>query len=254
MGAALTEQALVTLLLFARVGTSVMLMPMIGDEAVPRQVRLLLALGLTISLSGLLRWQVVPLTGANETQLAGLLLSETLTGLSLGLLARLFFQAVVMAGSLISLQTGLTTAIVFDPAMGGQVPLIGKLVGLAAAILCFALGLHQWWFAAIIRSYNSFPAGALIPTGDLASLAVTTVSQATALALSLAAPFLVFGILFNLVLGLATRMAPAIQVFFIAQPLLIAGGVALLAATIGAVLLTFADAYQAWLGGGWALG
>lgn len=246
------QEAAVILLLFARVSAMLMLMPMLGDETVPRQVRLLLALGLTIALSGLLRPAVLPFTGGGEARLAILLLAETLTGLALGLLARLFFQAAVMAGSIVSLQAGLTTAIIFDPMLGGQVPMLGKLVGIAAALFCFTLGLHEWWFAALIRSYTAFPPGVPLAAGDWASLAVATAGKATALAVSLAAPFLVFGILFNVALGFAARLAPTIQIFFVAQPLLIAGGIALLAVTASAILVGFGEAYRDWFAGGWS--
>ena len=90
-----------------------------------------------------------------------------------------------------------------------------------------------------------------LAAGDWAELAVSTASQATALAISLAAPFLLFGILFNLALGIAGRLAPTIQIFFIAQPLMIAGGIALLAVTVPAMLVGFGDAYRGWLGGAW---
>jgi len=250
----IVQEATLILLLFARIAAMLMLMPMVGDDSVPRQVRLLLAMGLTVALSGLLRPAVLPLLGADEVRLGILLLGETITGLALGMLARMFFQAAVMAGSIVSLQTGLTTAIIFDPAMGGQVPMLGKLIGLAAALFCFSLGLHEWWFAGLVHSYTSFPPGTPLAAGDWATLAVATAGKATALAVSLAAPFLVFGILFNVALGFAARLAPAIQIFFVAQPLLIAGGIALLSVTVGAMLIGFGDAYQAWLGGGWTNG
>ena len=46
-----------------------------------------------------------------------------------------------------------------------------------------------------------------------------TVGRAMSLAVSMAAPLLVYGIVFNVALGFASRLAPALQVFFIAQPL-----------------------------------
>lgn len=254
MPPALVVEASIMLLLFARVGAMLMLLPLLGDEQVPRQVRIFLAFGLTVALSGLLRPSVQPLIGGGETRLALLLAGELLTGLALGMLARLFFHAAIMAGSIVSLQSGLTTAIIFDPAMGGQTPILGKMVGLAAALFCFSLGLHEWWFAGLVRSYTSFPPGMPLAYGDWAAAAVETARKATALAVSLSAPFLVFGILFNVALGVASRLAPTIQIFFIAQPLLIAGGMALLTVTASALLTDFSEAYRDWLGGGWSRG
>jgi flagellar biosynthetic protein FliR len=71
------------------------------------------------------------------------------------------------------------------------------------------------------------------------------------LGISLAAPLIVYGIVFNVGLGLASRLAPAIQVFFVAQPLNLLLGLALFASTLGIMLTTFADTQAAWLAGGW---
>ena len=238
------------LLLFARVGSVLMLLPVFSEEAVPGQVMLLLALGLTLALSGLLGGNVLP-HAHDESALLGLLLAELLAGLSLGMLVKLFFQAIGMAGSLVSMQVGLSSALLFDPSLGGQVPVLAKLCALAAALVCLGLGIHHLWIAAIVRSYSVFPVGAVPNLGDLAQLAVATVGQSFALAVSLAGPFLVYGLLFNLALGFSSRLAPAIQVFFIAQPLNLLLGLALFAGTIGAMLTIFGDQFALWLQDGW---
>ena len=234
------------LLLFARVGSVLMLLPVFSEEAVPGQVRLLLALGLTLALSGLLGGNVLPYA-RDESALLGLLLAELLVGLSLGMLVKLFFQAIGMAGSLVSMQVGLSSALLFDPGLGGQVPVLAKLCALAAALVCLGLGIHHLWIAAIVRSYSVFPVGAVPNLGDLAQLAVATVGKSFALAVSLAGPFLVYGLLFNLALGFSSRLAPAIQVFFIAQPLNLLLGLALFVGAVGAMLTMFGDQFAAWL-------
>lgn len=241
------------LLLFARVGAVLMLLPVFGEEAVPGPVRLLLALGLTLALSGLLSGNVLP-HSRDDDGLLGLLVAELLVGLSLGMLVKLFFQAIGMAGSLVSMQVGLSSALLFDPGLGGQVPVLAKLCALAAALVCLGLGIHHLWIAAIVRSYDVFPVGAVPNPGDLAQLAVATVGKAFALAVSLAGPFLVYGLLFNLALGFSSRLAPAIQVFFIAQPLNLLLGLALFAGTAGAMLTVFGDQFAGWLQDGWARG
>lgn len=254
MSAALIDQlplyATAYLLLFARVGAVLMLLPVFSEEAVPGPVRLLLALAMTLALSGLLSGNVLPHAGQDEG-LLGLLLAELLVGLSLGMLVKLFFQAIAMAGALVSMQVGLSSALLFDPGLGGQVPVLAKLCALAAVLVCLGLGVHHLWIAAIVRSYAVFPVGVVPNAGDLAQLAVATVGKGLALAVSLAGPFLVYGLLFNLALGFSSRLAPAIQVFFIAQPLNLLLGLALFAATAGAMLTVFGAAFAGWLQDGW---
>jgi flagellar biosynthetic protein FliR len=246
----LALQATAFLILFARTGAMLMLLPVFADDAVPGRIRLLLALAMTAGLWGLLNGRVLPLA-ANAPGLPGVLIAELLTGLAMGMIIRIFFMAAAMAGSMISLQVGLTSALVNDPAQGGQTTLLSKFISVSATMVCLGMGIHHLWIAAIVNSYALFPVGALPPAADFAHLAISTTGSAMALAISLAAPLIVYGLVFNIALGLAVRMAPAIQIFFIVQPLNILLGVALLAVVIGPLLLGFGNAMAAWMQASW---
>lgn len=238
------------LVLFARIGAVLMLLPVFSEDAVPPRIRLLLALGMTAGLWGMLSARVLPAT-ANAAALPGLVAAELLVGLSMGMIIRMMFQAAAMAGSIISLQIGLSSLIIFDPAQGGQAPLLSKFVSMAATLVCLGLGVHHLWITALLQSYNLFPVGVLPPSAGFAQLAIAVVGKAMALAISLSAPMLVYGLVFNIALGLAVRMAPAIQIFFIAQPLNILLGMALFAVILGPLLLGFAEAMTVWLQTTW---
>jgi flagellar biosynthetic protein FliR len=249
--AELTALAPAFLLMFARVGAILMVLPVFSEDAIPGQVRILFAVGMSFALWGIIgpHLQALP-TG--QTQVFGTLVIELGLGLAIGTLIKIMFQAVVMGASIISLQVGLSSALVFDPALGGQSPVLAKLVAVAAALFCMSLGLHHYWVATIVRSYDVFPVGVAPDVGDFASLAVSTLSKATTLAVSLAGPFIVYGIVFNVALGFSARLAPSIQVFFIAQPLNIVMGLALFATTLGAILAEFASVFTSWMQSGWS--
>lgn len=239
------------LLLFARVGAVLMLLPVFSEDGVPGQVRLLIALGFSFGLWPILSPALLPVAGGGDGALAMAVVAELLVGLALGTIVRLMFMAITVAGSLISLQVGLTSAVIFDPAQSGQAPLLSRFIGIAAALVCMALAVHHLWIEALVRSYGVFPVGALPPAEDFAMLAVRTVGDSFALGVSLAAPLVVYGIVFNLALGLAARIAPAIQVFFIAQPLNLLAGLGVIAAVFGTVLIVFAEAMRDWMAAGW---
>lgn len=237
------------LILFARIGAILMLLPVFSDEAVPGRIRLLLAFATTLGLWGLLSDRVLPLVAdlsRLRTILPGLLLVECLTGLALGMIVRILFQAAAMAGSILSLQIGLTSALVPDAMQGGTATVLSRLVGVAAAVTCLSLSVHHLWIASMVHSYTSFPPGIVPRAGDFAALAVRSTTQASVLAVGLAAPLLVYGIVFNVALGLSARLAPALQVFFVAQPLNLLMGFALIALIGGAMLTRFAAAMEAW--------
>ncbi len=226
-----------------------MLLPAFSDDAVPGQIRLLIAFGFSIAMYGILGPQV-PDVGAG-VDLGLVIISEMLTGLALGMMIKIMFLAITVAGSIMSLQVGLTAAVAPDAALGGQVPIMAKFVSIAAIVICLTLNLHHLWIAAMVNSYNAFPIGGLPPAQDFAELAVATATRSMALGVSLAAPLIVFGIVFNVALGLSARLAPTIQVFFIAQPLNILLGLALFATIIGAILMAFGHEMASWMQSGW---
>ncbi|MEN2786119.1 flagellar biosynthetic protein FliR [Sphingomonas qilianensis] len=238
------------LILFARIGAVLMLLPAFSEEAIPAQIRLLLGIGFTAGLFGLLHGRLTPALLA-DTALPGTIIAELLVGLAIGGIISIVFKAAAIAGGIISMQIGLSSALVADPAMGGQSPQIAHFITVAATVICLAMDVHHLWIAAMIQSYTVFPVGGLPPADDFTRLAVTAIGQAMALGVGMAAPLIVYGIVFNTALGLASRMAPAIQVFFITQPLNLMLGFALLAVTIGASLMTFANAMASFVQSGW---
>lgn len=246
----LPVEATAFLILFARVGAVLMLLPVFSEEAVPARIRLLIAFGMTAGLWGMLSGEVLPAAG-DAAALPAMLIGELLVGLGLGAVVRIMFYAVAIAGSIVSLQVGLTSAVVADASQGGSAPLLSKFVTVAAAVVCMALAVHHLWILSIIRSYALFPVGALPPAADFAELALTVAARSMTLGVSLAAPLIVYGIVFNVALGLSARLAPAIQVFFVAQPLNLILGLALFATVLGTLLTSFATAMAMWLQRGW---
>jgi len=229
------------LIVFARVGAMAMVLPGFSEDALPGRVRLLLGIGLSIGVAGMVHARAVAVA-RGDAGLVAVLLAELLTGLALGLIVRLLYQAINIFGGIASMQVGLGSTLIVDPAQGGQVPLLGRIAALAALITCFAAQLHHLWIGALLHSYVTFPVGGMPPPADLARLAVSSAGATMRIALSLSAPLLLYGIAFNVALGLAGRMAPMLQLFFITQPLNLLLGLALFATTAGVVITGFTAA------------
>ncbi len=252
--AALPIDATTFLILFTRMGAVIMLLPAFSEESVPAQIRLLMALGMTMGLYGLLAPHVAPLVkgGMNGgMDLPIVIVAEMLVGLAFGTIIKIMFSAAAIAGSMATMQIGLSSALINDPSQGGQSPLLARLFGMAAVIVCMSLGVHHLWIAGMVQSYTVLPVGGMPPAADFAQLAVHTTGRAMALGVSLAAPLILYGALFNLGLGLAARVAPQIQVFFITQPLNLMLGISVLSVTVGSMLTAFASAMTAFMQDGW---
>ncbi len=243
MPAALTADVLGFFIVFARIGAMMSLLPGLGDESLPVRFRLMLALLLTILIFPTVFLQLPP-SPKNLEMLAGVLGKEILIGLIIGGAVRIIMQALHVAGTVIANQTGLASAMLFDPSMGGQATVVTKFLGLIGVLMIFATNTHHIMIAGMTRSYALFSPNAPMLTADFAQWTILVVAQSFALGIQLAAPFLVFGIIFNVGLGLISRMTPTIQVFFIAQPLSIMLALALLMSLIGTMLTVFITRFR----------
>jgi flagellar biosynthetic protein FliR len=235
---------LVYLLTFSRAGAMIMLLPVIGDAGVPVRVRLAFALAVSAALVSITA-QYYPANTPQPVELASLIAREVTAGVLVGTMARLIMSALETAGFLIAAQTGLAFAQTFDPGQGTQGAMVSTFLSLVGSLLVFETGLHHLALGAIAGSYTLLPPNGLVPTADMAELAITLVAGAFALGLQLAAPFMVFGLLLYAALGVLSRLMPQLQIFFMALPLSILVGFTLLMVFIGVIMSTFLDFFAA---------
>ena len=228
------------LLVFARIGTMLMLLPGLGEQNISARLRLTAALVLAAVLLPLHRNAYPIEPGALGPALV-MLGEEILIGGVLGLTARLTVSALEVAGSVIAQQLGLGFVTAVDPTQGEQGMLVGNFLTLLGVTLLFATDMHHLVIAALNDSYTLFEPGELPATGDVAALMTKTVAGAFRIGIELSAPFIVFGLLFNVGLGVLARLMPQMQVFFVALPLSILLGLVLLVLVLGTMMGLFLD-------------
>lgn len=233
-------------LVFARVGAIVMLIPGLGDAAVPPRVRLAFAFVLTLTLFPLAAPSVAAIP-ALASGLAGAVIKELLIGLMIGGLLRMFLASLAVAGEAVSLQTTLSFAQTANPLGGATNTSVGAFLGLLGVTLIFATDLHHLFIGAIARSYTLFPPARPVPLQDASDMAVRTVGQAFALGVQLAAPVLVFSLVLNIAAGLIGRMLPQFQIFFVSTPINVLVGLSVFALSLGLIGLVWIDRYEAYL-------
>ena len=228
------------LLTFARVGTMVMLLPGVGEMSVPSRVRLTMALVLTaILLPAHQKAYVVDLKAIGPVLVV--LFQELVVGAVLGLTARLAISALQVAGSVVAKQLGLGFVTAVDPTQNQQGLLVGNFLTVLGVTLIFATDLHHLVIAGLNDSYSIFQPGEMPIVGDVAQHITHVIATSFRIGIQLSAPFLVFGLLFNLGLGVLSRLMPQMQVFFIGLPLSILLGFLLLVLVIGAMMGTFTN-------------
>ena len=228
------------LLVFARIGTMLMLLPGLGEQNISSRIRLAIALVLAAVLLPLHRSAYHIDTAALGPDIV-MLVEEILIGAVLGMTARLTISALDVAGSVIAQQLGLGFVTAIDPTQGEQGALVGNFLTMLGLTLIFATNMHYLVIAALNDSYNVFSPGEVPSTGDVAALITRTAAGAFRIGIQLSAPFLAFGLLFNIGLGVLSRLMPQMQVFFVALPLSIMIGLLFLVLGLGAMMGFFLD-------------
>src|SRR5215217_1435146 len=228
------------MLVFGRVGAMVMLLPGFGESNIPVRIKLAIALLLTLIILPLHRSAYqVDLT--SMAALGVLMVHELIVGIVLGATARVTLSALAVAGSVIAQQLGLGFVTAIDPTQGQQGLLIGNFLTILGLTLLFATDTHHLVIAALNESYRIFSPGEFFSSGDVAALATKAFATAFKIGMQLSAPFLVFGLVFNIGLGVLARLMPAMQVYFVGVPLSILVGFIILALVITSVMGTFLD-------------
>lgn len=230
-------------LAFARVGTAVLLLPGFGDTQIPARIRIAFGLVLTLALMPALPLPALP---AQMTKLALLIAGEAAIGIFIGTGARVLLSAMHLLGAQIGMVAGISNAFAPGVANSEGATALGSMLTVAAVALIFVSDMHHLMITALLRSYAVLPPGRL-PAADMAEQIARLGASAFRISASLAAPFLIVSVLLNLGLGLANRVMPSMQVFFVAAPGMILAGLALLALAVPAILGLMVEDMADWL-------
>jgi flagellar biosynthetic protein FliR len=229
-------------LLFAslRTASALALLPGIGAMLVPLRVRIGLGGAIGVFVLAAVPIAVPPdlFSAAGLVAVAG----EVLIGAMAGVMLQVAFAGAAIAGEVVAQSMGLGFATILDP--GGMTsPVIATLLGLVAWLTFFALDGHLRLFELLIRSYRTVPPGSdpLALAGRVAGFGSLAFASGLMLALPVAAVLL----LVNLLLAVAARSAPQLNLFAIGFPVLMTAGIAALVVAMPAMTATMATAIAA---------
>jgi flagellar biosynthetic protein FliR len=236
----LTNGALV-FLVFIRVGAILAFLPGFSASYISPRIRLLLALALSVVLAPTLAGELPPLPKSLAAA-AGLILSEALIGVFLGVIPRIALAAMQAAGTFTAYFASLANALVQDPVADQQSATLAGFYGVMALVLIFVTDLHHLMLAGLADSYRAFPAGTGLLAGDAAAAVIRAVAASFAIGLTLSLPALIGALLSNIALGLLGRLMPQLNVFFFGLPIQISLQLTIMMLTftgMGIVFLNF---------------
>jgi flagellar biosynthetic protein FliR len=242
------DTVLLVFLAFCRIGGCLMLMPGFSSARVPVQVRLFIAVAVTLALAPLLLPTLstaLPQVPAHTVVL--LLASETTIGVLIGVMGRLFFLALQFMATAAAMYIGLGNMPGPPVEDAEPLPAFATLITLTATLLFFLTEQHWEVLRALVGSYSALPITEPFAIDFSLRKLTEAASGAFILALQITAPFVVYALIINFLIGIANKLTPQIPLFFITTPAVLAGGLALLYFTIGESLQFFMLGFMGWL-------
>lgn len=213
-----------------RIGAALVAAPLFGTASVPPQMRVIATGALAVFVCAWTNVAAPPalFSIAGMVEVAG----EVIVGLSLGFLLQVAFAAPIIAAEVIGGSMGMTIATAVDPNSGAQSPAIGQYFTVVLTVIFLALGAHLQWIALLVHSYEVFPPGHTWLGPDRFADIAAFAGQMFATAVTIALPVSLVLLIVQLVSGVLSRSAPALNLYALGLPAgVLAGLTALLLAT-----------------------
>jgi flagellar biosynthetic protein FliR len=208
LDAALSYVPVFVLVLF-RVAGFMLFAPLFGSARIPKRVRTLLAVILSMGMTSSVKQP--PQLPGDYFSLAMVIGGEICFGLAMGMVLSFVFIA-EWAGEIIGQQLGFNIAETFDPQFGASSSMIGDMYYMMTLVIFLAIGGHRQMIRGIRDSFDTLPLMSVAIDHSILDLVVRTFATATMLALRLAAPVLVTMLIVDMTLGFLGKTMPQMNV------------------------------------------
>lgn len=239
----LTLNVFALLLIFARLGSAVMLMPGFSSSSVNARTRLLFALAVSFVVMPVLSAELPGLPGS-VPGLFLLLGGEVIVGSFFGLIGRFVISALQTAGTVIAYISSMANALVQDPVTDQQSSTLAGFLGNMGLLMLFVTDTHHMMLRAVVDSYGVFDPGAPLMFGDFSQMLTRRLADSFALGVQMAAPLFITAFTYYIGLGILSRLMPNLQVFFIGMPVQILIQLSVLLLALSGMMIVFLNDAQ----------
>lgn len=224
------------MLVFARIGTAFMILPGFASIQVPARMRLSLALAVSFVATPVLVGQMPPMPGA-PMMIFALVGAEVIAGAILGTVPLILLASVHIAGTIISFISGFASALTWDPVVQTQSAIISGFLSTVALMLIFVTDMHHIFIRAMLDSYELFRPGVLPDIGDTTQMFARMLGDTFLVGVQMSTPFIVINFAYNVGLGILTRLAPQIPIFFVVMPIQLVASLIVMMITTSGIMI-----------------
>lgn len=234
------ETVLTFLLAFLRISGLFFLMPFFSSSAVNTKVRIFFAISITFVIFPAIPKDISNIDIGNIYVFLSLAIREIAVGVIIGYFVTLIFSFVQTASEIYSTQMGFNMVNVFDPMAQMQVPILGQFNNLFFMSLFFISGMHGKFLAVVVKTFYNYPIGHVgFYQENIVRAVIDGFQYSFVIAMQLALPIIGLLLLIDIILGIMSRIAPQMNVFFIGMPLKIMVGLFLLIALVPYMMTYF---------------
>ncbi|WP_115719194.1 flagellar biosynthetic protein FliR [Gallaecimonas mangrovi] len=228
---------------FVRISAMLTAMVAFGTKLMPRRVRVILTMAVTIVVVPTLP----PMPAIALFSIKGMLITglQVVIGAAIGFISVMVMQVMVLAGSIIAMQASLGFAAMVDPVSGQQTPVVSQLFLMLATLLFFSLDGHLWMLQMLHMSFFLIPVG--VDGIQMPNFHVIAAFGSTLFAggLSMAIAEVIALLMINITFGYMTRAAPQLNIFTIGFPIIMISGLLFLWVTASNLLDHFLSDWRA---------
>ncbi len=224
MPAELFSNVELIMMIFLRIVGFFVVAPFFSGKYMNRYVRLSLSFILAYVVFNTIPSLEVPVSVFDSAIVFGFYaIKELGIGLAIGFATSIIFNAIVLAGSLIDGQAGLTMSAMYDPTSATQMPITANLYYYVLIVIALLTNMHYGFIRGIVSSYASIPICTDIVIDDsIVVLVCNLISEFFLLAFKFASPIIAVMLILDVGLGILVRTVPQMNVFVVGFPLKIA--------------------------------
>jgi flagellar biosynthetic protein FliR len=206
-------------LIWSRTLMMVSMVPFLFGRPVPRYVTVGAAMVLAIYVFPLIVPEKPPPISDDYLALVVLYVKEIFYGFAIGMAVSIIFQAYSAVGQMIDNQRGLSIARVLIPQLGEQGAVSGLFLFNLGIVIYLAAGGHLVFLNSFFTSFKTLPVLEFPVTGHgmlpLMDLFIKMTGEVIYISIQMATPVIIAIFLADLILGIANRVAPQINVWML---------------------------------------
>ena len=218
-----------------RLGGLFIFAPVLGSQSIPVRIKAMIALVMTAAVYPLVSSAAPAIGEATLPLLGWMIFTESLVGLSIGILATLPIVGMQVGGAMMGHQMGLAAAQVFNPTLDTEADTMGQLMLFVGLVVFLSIGGLEAMHLAVAHSFDRIPIGAFNAGHAPLALIVGALQSGFELAFRIGAPVFCIMLVESIGAGFLMKTVPQLNVLSFGFPLKILLGIFTLIAALSAV-------------------